>query len=117
MWIAESVSRGSVDKTSEGAPRGKRRLQAMPLSVVALAVIVGVTASMAVWMLKPGTPATESAVVRLAVTLSPGEQATAGTPMTLSPNGRQLAYISKNQLYLRTMNSLGVKPIAGTEGA
>ena len=97
---------------------GKRGHHSIPLSVAALiAVIAGLIAGISVWVLKPGIHATESAVVRLAVTLPPGEQVTAGTPMALSPNGHQLVCISKNQLYLRTMNSLGVKALAGTEGA
>ena len=76
-------------------------------------VVVGV----AVWMLKPAPPAAPPAAVRLAVTLNAGEQVPAGYPMALSSDGSQLAYIASNRMYLRSMNSLVSKPLAGTEGA
>src|SRR2546426_1271320 len=117
-WIAENVSRGRLGETPEVVAHDKRGRQSISWSAAALiAVIVGLIGGISVWMLKSGTPMTEPAVVRLAVTLPPGEQATAGTPMAVSANGRQLAYISKNQLFLRTLNSLGAKAIALTEGA
>jgi serine/threonine-protein kinase len=68
-------------------------------------------------MFKPATSPTTPAVVRLAVTLPAGEQVAAGYPMALSSDGGHLAYIAKNQLYLRPLNSLASKTLAGTEGA
>ncbi len=106
------------DKRSDAAAIEPRRSRAMPLGLAALAAaVVGSVIGVAVWMLKPAPSATTPAVVRLAVTLPAGEQVAAGYPMALSSDGGQLAYIAKNQLYLRPLNSLASKALAGTEGA
>ena len=106
------------DKRSDAAAIESRRPRAIPLSLAALAAaVVGVVVGVAVWMLKPAPSATTPAVVRLAVTLHAGEQVPAGYPMALSSDGRQLAYIASNRMYLRSMNSLASKALAGTEGA
>jgi serine/threonine-protein kinase len=59
---------------------------------------------------RPQSPG--SSVVRLSVTLPPGRQLSGEAPVTLSPDGSVLAYISNGQLYLKTMDSLESK-IAG----
>jgi len=101
------------DKRSDAAAIEPRRSRVMPLALAALLTVVG----FAVWILKPTRSPTTPAVVRLAVTLPVGEQVAAGYPMALSSDGGQLAYIARNQLYLRPLNSLASKALAGTEGA
>jgi Tol biopolymer transport system component len=105
------------EKRSDAGAIESRRPRAIPLSLAALAAAgVGVVVGVAVWTLRPAPSAAVPAVVRLAATLNAGEQVPAGYPMALSSDGRQLAYIASNRMYLRPMNSLVSKVLAGTEG-
>src|SRR5262245_19335080 len=110
--------RWAGNTSAEAARIEPHRQRAVPLRLAALiAVTVGLVVGVAVWRLKPATPAATPAVVRLAVTLPAGEQVPAGFPMALSSDGSQLAYIAGSRLYLRSMNSVSSRALAGTEGA
>jgi serine/threonine-protein kinase len=110
-------------KWAENKPAGApaielRRPRTIPIGLAALvAAIVGLAAGATVWLVKPARPAATPAMMRLAVTLPAGEQVSAGYPPALSSDGRHLAYLVRNQIYLRALNSLEAKPVAGTEGA
>src|ERR1700732_5051775 len=62
-------------------------------------------------------------VTRTVITLPPGDQLAAldDVAIAISPDGTQLAYVairgSTRQIFLRALNSLEAKPLAGTEGA
>ena len=84
---------------------------------LAACIAVGLT----VWNLKPA-PAPK-AVSRLTITLPPGDQLAAQDypALALSPDGTQLAYVAirggTRQIYLRALDSLEARPLAGTDGA
>ncbi len=86
------------------------------------ALLIGAAiASLAVWNLKPSPP---QRVTRTVINLLPGQQLAVfenGSALAISPDGGLLAYIATQggvqQLYLRAMDSLEAKPMAGTEGA
>jgi len=81
---------------------------------------VAVIVVLAVWKLKP-TP--QKPVTRTLITLPPGDQLAAldNLAIAISPDGTQLAYVGirggTRQIFLRALNSLEAKPLAGTEGA
>jgi eukaryotic-like serine/threonine-protein kinase len=86
---------------------------------LACALITG----LAFWSLRPA--AVPQPVFHLAIPLPPNE-ALAGTASTsslaLSPDGTQLLYTASSssslpQLYLRSLDALEARPLAGTEGA
>ena len=87
----------------------------------AAAVVLSVVTGLAVWTLRP-TPAPRT-VTRTVINLPPGDLlAGLDRPaVAISLDGRQLAYVatrgSVQQLYLRPMDGLEARPIAGTEGA
>ena len=63
-------------------------------------------------------------VTRAVINLPPGQQLAGldgGPVVALSPDGAHLAYVARQggsqQIYLRAMDSLEARPIAGTEGA
>jgi Tol biopolymer transport system component len=62
-------------------------------------------------------------VTRFVITLPPGQQLAGGSALTLSSDGRQLAYVATSgananpQIFLRAMDGVEARPIAGTEGA
>jgi serine/threonine-protein kinase len=101
----------------ESSPR--RRWLWMACGIAAL-LIVGAATGFTVWNLKPsaGKP-----VSRTVINLPPGDQLAAldFPAIAISPDGTQLAYVAihsgTRQIYLRALDSLEAKPVAGTEGA
>ncbi len=87
----------------------------LPWSVAALAVAGGV----AVALFERGAQAPAAAPVTRFELAWPGvaggvvESAT----FELSPDGRALAIVAQGQIWVRTLDSLATKPIAGTDGA
>jgi serine/threonine protein kinase/Tol biopolymer transport system component len=86
------------------------------LACVVVAAIVG----FAVWNLKP---APVRPVSRTLINLPPGDQLAAldFPAIAISQDGTQLAYVASRggirQIYLRFLDSLEARPLAGTEGA
>jgi Tol biopolymer transport system component len=87
-------------------------------------LLIAALAGMAVWSLKPSPLEQPQPVTRTTINLPPGRQLAGldqGSAVALSGDGSYLAYIASQngaqQIYLRPMNSLQAKPIAGTEGA
>jgi serine/threonine-protein kinase len=102
--------------------KGVHTLGRRPLMLgVGILVLVAAIASLATWNLKPSAP---QPVSRVAITLPPGQQLAGvenGPAVALSPDGAQIAYVAtqggKQQIYLRRMDSLEARSVAGTEGA
>ena len=108
------------NKPADAAATEPRRPRAIPLSVAALvAAIVGVGVGVAVWMLKPAPSATTAGGCSSRGHVDRRRAGCpAGYPMALSSDGRQLRRTSPaTSVYLRSMDSLASKALAGTEGA
>ncbi len=83
-----------------------------------------IIAGLAIWSLKPAPVPEERPVSRAVVPLLPGQQL-AGLEqpaVAVSPDGTQLAYVASDnssvpRLYLRAIDALEGRPLAGTEGA
>ena len=109
----------TVSVTAAAIPARTVWRRAIPL--VLAAGIAAIIASITVWNLRP-VPTPQS-LTRLNVTLAPTEQLGAGNygllvpVVALSPDGKHLAYIANEQLYLRAMDRLEASPFPGTEGA
>ena len=113
-WIAEGGSQ--VSSLPIAPAKGIRALgrRALILSVGALLIVVVVT-GLATWNLKPSSVLPKR-VTRFVITLPVGDQI--GTPgLALSPDGSHLAYATVRgglaQLYLRAMDGLEARPVAG----
>ncbi len=120
-WITEGGSQ--VISTPTVPVKGIRShgRRALILSVLGAFLLGAAIASLAVWNLKPSPRKQES---RFTITLPPGQQLAGldrGPAVALAPDGSLLAYIAcqggAQQIYLRPMDGLEAKPIAGTDGA
>jgi serine/threonine protein kinase/Tol biopolymer transport system component len=99
-----------VQPVATTVPQSKFRKMAPWIVAVLGIVIVGV----AVWMLRPQEP---RQTMRFQYELPEGQQfGTLDLPaMAVSPDGKQFVYSTTNGLYLRSVNELTVRLIAGTE--
>jgi predicted Ser/Thr protein kinase len=120
-WIAEGGSQVTLAPTAavKGVSALGRRGILLSLGVALLAVAV---AGGVVWYLKPAP--SPRAVSRFTITLPPGQQLAGlenGPAVALFPDGTHLAYVARQggrqQLYLRSMDSLEAVSVSGTEGA
>ena len=102
---------------AQGAPALSRRaLLWGAVCVVAASLVTG----LAVWSLRPAPP--PQPVSRVVIPLPPDEQLRGSnfTMVALSTDGTQLAYIAggaQYRIYLRALDSMDARPLAGTEGA
>src|SRR5579864_1736000 len=117
-WITEEGAQFEVAPSA--ATKGIRWLGQPALILSLGTLLLGVTiGGIAIWNLKPSPP---RPVSRFTVTLPPGQQLAgldSGPAVAMSPDGSYLAYVATQggiqQLYLRTVESLEAKPVAGTE--
>ena len=123
-WIAEGGSQAGVTAAATAPAERTRMLRGWALVAELACLVVAAVAGFAVWNLKPAPSPSLRPVSRFAITLPPGQQLAgldSGSAAALSPDGTHLAYAARQggtqQLYLRSMDSLEVRPIAGTEGA
>jgi len=115
--VAEDIS-----QVEAKAPVVRR---AVPVSIAAaVAGIAILITAVAVWTLRPISPARPFNISRLTVTLQPGEELRSGggPPAALSPNGAILAYAGVRRdatplLYLRNMDNPEAKAVPGSDGA
>jgi eukaryotic-like serine/threonine-protein kinase len=94
-------------------PRKKLRVG---IAWVAAALAFGlVIAGIAVWKLKPSEP---RQVLRFEYELPEGQQLSTNIlpALAVSPDGKQFVYSTTNGLYIRSVDELTAKLIAGTEG-
>ncbi len=92
------------------AARSERRIAPW----IAAALVAGlIIAGVAVWKLKPAEP---RRVTRFEYELPEGRQFSAFPCLRIYPDGRLIAYSTGNGLYLRPMDQLAARLIAGSEG-
>jgi eukaryotic-like serine/threonine-protein kinase len=99
----------------EAAPRG-RRLSLVTMALGTGALVLALVA--AAWIIRPRESSLRRPVVRSSILLGEGEQFSGGNAhlVTLSPDGRRLAYVANERLYLRNLDDLTSTAIRGTEG-
>ena len=121
-WIAEGGSQTTLSSTAPA--KGIGALGRRPLVLSLGALLLGlVIASLATWDLKPSPAPPSQPVSRFAITLPAGQRlASLDQPaLAVSPNGKNIVYVAvqagTQQLFLRPLDGLEAKPIAGTEGA
>jgi Tol biopolymer transport system component len=102
-----------VQPAIAAAPKKKLRL-GLPW-IVAIAVFCVIIAAVAVWKFKPTEP---PQVMRFEYVIPEDQQfLTTQLPMiAVSPDGKQFVYSTAKGLYLRSVDELAAKLIAGTEG-
>jgi eukaryotic-like serine/threonine-protein kinase len=103
-----------VQPTVISKPRKKMRVDMswIALAIAITAIIVGIS----VWYLKPSEP---RQIVRFDYELPEGQQFSnlgIQTSLAVSPDGKQIVYSTPKGLYLRFVDELNAKLIAGTEG-
>ncbi len=113
QWIASPASRQDISLPA----RGKR-----PLPVWIWKAAAGVCAALAIAAVVylRLLPPPEAAVSRFTITAPP--KAAFGLGLVLSPDGKQLAFVATSEggedlLWLRPLDSLEARPLAGTEGS
>jgi Tol biopolymer transport system component/predicted Ser/Thr protein kinase len=119
-WIAEGGSQVTLAPTvpAKGIRAPGRGALILSLGTLLFGAAI---ASLATWNLKPSP---SQPVARTMIALPAGQQLAGlenGPAVTLSPDGTHLAYVARQggvqQLYIRAMDTLEARPIAGTEGA
>ena len=120
--IQEALATPSVEPAATS--RGLRAFGGRPVFLAAGALLlVAAIAGFAGWTLKlsPAPPA--KPVTRTVIDLPPGDQLAAqdNPAIAISPDGSQIAYVAfhsgTRQIFLRALDSLDAKALAGTEGA
>ena len=108
----------------EAAPVETLSRRGLSLPVAGLiAAMAAMITGVAVWTLKSSAPSGGAIVARVTVSLPPGVhfEDLQYPAVVLSPDGTQLAYVATRggirQLYIRSMDNLELKAIAGTEDA
>ena len=111
QWIDEG---GSAAGLPAPVIATRRRHERTTYAALALGAVI--LASAGVWTLKP-PPAPDGVVARFSLPLPEGQSFSRGGRrlIAMSPDGRQLAYIANNQIYLRRMHELSAEPVRGTQ--
>jgi Tol biopolymer transport system component len=69
----------------------------------------------AVWYLKPAPPPELKRVMRFEYELPGSQQFTSNIQLAVSPDGSQFVYLTTDGLYLRSVDALDARPVAGTD--
>jgi eukaryotic-like serine/threonine-protein kinase len=119
-WIAEGGSQvTAAPAATSNLPGARSRIPGLAALLLGSAVL----GSLAAWILKPSPAPAPRPVSRTVIALPPGQRiAGLDRPaLALSPDGSELAYVAiqsgTQQVFLRAMESLEARPVAGTEGA
>ena len=115
--LLEDMLAGKPDEEAHAVvgPRGQTpsRRQALLLGGAAM-VLVAALAAFAAWTWKPS--AHEARLRKLE--LAPGKvQPAFGSPISISPDGRKIAYVSGNRLWIRDFDQFEPRQISNSEGA
>ncbi len=102
-----------VQQVAEAELRTK--LQAMVPWLAAAIVLGAIIAGVAVWKLKPTPPPEPRQVILFDYELPEGQQLNGDWPIDVSPDGKKFVYGTSKGLYLRSVDELKAKLIAGTE--
>ena len=99
-------------------PPGLRPMRRSPLFVTTLLVAGVALGAAAMWMWRPRAAAPAAPLTRFTVQIPPPRLLTLSRiGLTLSPDGRQLAYVAEGRLYLRPLSENDSQPIAGADPA
>jgi Tol biopolymer transport system component len=119
LFVLEHADR--LATPSPSAPivrRLRRRMTPRMAAGIGVALLVALGAVISLWLRTGAAPNTPARTVRFEVRppgLLPAEM------FTLSPDGRQLAFVAENngvrQVWARQMDALDAQPLAGTNGA
>jgi serine/threonine-protein kinase len=119
VTIEEILSGAVPGEAFPARPRwSKWWLVAGAAGVLTGATIAGLVAWQMTSSAEPPRP-----VTRFVITLPPGQQLAGASALALSSDGSQLAYVAMDgananrQIFLRAMDGVDARPIAGTEGA
>ena len=113
-WVSEVGTQITPTTSITAPPLWKG---AMPWSIAGIALLI---AGIAIWSLIQPSP---HPLLNLDITLPSNAPLNnnLGTELTISPDGRSIAYIADlngvNQLYIRSLDERNARPIPGTEGA
>ena len=109
-WIEEG---GSAAGLPAPVVAGRKRRRALAFGAGALAVAA--LAALGAWRLKPA-PVVTNVVGRFLYELPEGVQFTRGgrQNVAISGDGTKIAFIARNQIYLRKLGELDAQPIRGT---
>jgi len=89
----------------------KRVQMRLPL-VVAIVILTAIIIGVGVWYLKPAEP---RKVMRFSYELPQGQQFTGDIQLAVSPDGSQFVYLTTDGLYLRSVDALDARLVAGTD--
>jgi len=113
-----------LDPSTSGAPRVPARgRRALPVWMAWTAAAVGVVAGILGWLVSPHATPPASGPVRFSISLPAGLRLDdPAFGVAVSPDGRLIAFAAARgndppQLWLRPLDTLESRPLAGTEGA
>ncbi|MCM2270894.1 MAG: protein kinase, partial [Thermoanaerobaculia bacterium] len=119
--LDEVASGASVESVPAPAAPAPPRSMRLPWAIAALAAAVAVAAILALVSREaPVAASAPAATLRFQVERPAKNVATAdffADYFTLSPDGRHLAIVADNQLWVRSFDSLATQPLPGTAGA
>jgi eukaryotic-like serine/threonine-protein kinase len=111
-----------LDAVPVAASLKRRRMWNRPAYLVVAALVLLVLASLLTWNLARSALASRTRVIRSSITVRDVNLTSInGSSLAFSPDGMKLAFVGERggvqQAFLRTLDSLTVAPIPGTEGA
>jgi serine/threonine-protein kinase len=107
---AAAPTQGAVGQSALALWQRPGSFAAMVLGAVAVTALT-------MWTFLRPAPASRASVTRTSVVLPPTHVPTnfGSGGIAISPNGTHVAYVANQQLYVRALHELEVRPLAGTE--
>jgi eukaryotic-like serine/threonine-protein kinase len=101
------------------AAEHRSKLRTITPWIAAAVILTAIIAGFAVWKLKPTPPSEPRQVMRFYYDLPENPQFNDlhSAALAVSPNGKEFVYSTSKGLYIRPVDELNSKPIAGTEGS
>jgi Tol biopolymer transport system component len=110
----DAIAGGDASVKPAAAPIGSGGNRPSPIALALGAVGIAVVGLAAGWTLHRGDGAAAPPAARFIVSAPDG---VSPTGPQLTPDGRTLVFIARNQLYKRELNAFEATPMPGTEGA